>query len=106
VTVTPLAGPPGSVFTFHGRGWRPRVVVEALHGPYCPDPFCETLGLVRRFRPDERGEFVFRFREGRNAARLPAPAAAGNGPVTFEQFKGRRYESGLIRVTPRYRLLR
>ena len=107
VSVTPTSGPRGgTVFTFRGRGWRPGVVVEAIYGPYCTARLCELKGLARRFRPNEQGEFVFRFREGPSRAGLPAPAAAGNGPVTFEQFRGRRYRSHLVRVRPRYRLLR
>ena len=104
VSVTPKRAPAGAVFMFRGTGWRPRVRVEALYGPYCPPRrACRNLGLYVRFRADSDGRFVFRFREGPgSAAGLKPPAAAGSGRVIFEQFAGRPYRSRVIRRRPCY----
>jgi hypothetical protein len=66
VAVEPSSGPPGTLFTFHGHSWRPRVPVEALYGLYNS---ASRVGIATRFRADARGRFVFRFRHG--PRRLP-----------------------------------
>jgi hypothetical protein len=108
VSVKPKTGPPGTVFVFEGRGWRPHVRVEALYGDYCPaveGQVCNSVGHSARISPDGRGRFAFRFREGPGeAGGLLPPAAAGGGPVRFEQFVGRDYHSDVVRRTPRYRV--
>jgi hypothetical protein len=105
VSVVPKTGPPGTVFVFNGRGWRPQVRMQAVYGEYCPGPECPSIGYAARIVPDGRGRFTFRFREGPGDARgIPQPAAEGGGPVTFEQFAGREYHSRLVRRTPRYRV--
>jgi hypothetical protein len=108
VRVAPKTGPPGTVFVFKGRGWRPHVRMEAIYGEYCPGPDCSSIGYSARIVPDKAGRFTFRFREGpRDGARdLRPPAAAGGGPVTFQQFAGSAYHSRLVRRTPRYRVAR
>jgi hypothetical protein len=108
VRVDPKTGPPGTVFVFKGRGWRPHVRVEALYDDYCPEEegrICSGVGHGARIVPDERGRFTFRFREGPGDAReLRPPAAAGGGPVTFQQFVGRDYHGDAVRRTPKYRV--
>jgi hypothetical protein len=103
VSVEPRHGRPGTIFVFEGRGWRPRVEIQASYGRYCARKVCRTVALAKRFRPDADGKFTFHFREGRADARgVPQPGAAGNGPVTFERFAGPPYHSRLVRRTPRY----
>jgi hypothetical protein len=108
VAVTPRRGPRGTVFTFHGTGWRPGVRVEAVYGPPCFTDHrgirnCSTLGLTRRLKPDARGEFVFRFRDGARDEQEPEPfTTAGEGPVTFQQWKGKASHDPLVRRRAQY----
>jgi hypothetical protein len=111
LVVEPASGPPGTLFTFHGHGWRPRVPVEALYGMYCdyrptppgePEAGCPRIGLTSRIPVDARGGFVFRFRHG--PKRLLGDSGSGAGPPVFEQWRGRAYRSHLIRREPEYKV--
>lgn len=95
--VEPTSGPPGTLFTFRGYGWRPRMPVEALYGRYNSNT---RVGIGTRFRAGPDGRFVFAFRHG--PRRLPGDAASGAGPPLFEQWRGRAYKSRLIRRERRY----
>jgi hypothetical protein len=98
VTPDPELVPEGTVLTYHGQGWRPRKVVEATFGSYCPpDGFCAGVGLGKRFRAGSDGRFVFRFVEApRRPAGVPGDVVAGGGPVEFEQWSRRPYRGTLI----------
>jgi hypothetical protein len=110
VSVEPKNGDTETVFTFSGRGWRPKRKVEAQYSVYCriqqePKVVCKPVGLVKRLRADKRGHFVFRFRNGPGKLDpndIPPPSAQGGGPVRFSQWRGRPYHSKRIRRKPLY----
>jgi hypothetical protein len=89
------------VTVFKGRGWRPRRRVVAVYGTFCGGTECDDVGVLSRIRTNRQGRFEFKLREaspkrGDRAARV----ASGDGPVTFEQWKGRAFFSPLIRREP------
>lgn len=88
--VDPEAPPRGTVLTFYGRGWRPHAKIEALYGVFCPPrTACPAIGLIKTFRTNGAGRFVFRFRYGRRQPAGPGPKAAGGGELAFSG-RGRR----------------
>lgn len=104
VTVEPAEGDQETIFTFVGTGWRPRKAVMAEYGEFCDIEVmraCDDEGIGETTRADAAGTFRFRFRNG------PAPVpdgGNGNGPVVFEQWLGRPYQSRLIRRNVPYRV--
>jgi hypothetical protein len=103
MSVKPAQGPEGSVFRFHGRGWRPERRVFITFGAYCrPNEACLAIAYLVRVRTDSRGRFVFRLRAG---AEQPGDDRAGihaGGRPTF----GQRARSGRgITRSPRYRVI-
>jgi hypothetical protein len=90
------------VAVFKGRGWRPRRRVVAVYGTFCGGTECDDEGAISRIRTNRQGRFEFKLRgappkRGDRAARI----ASGDGPATFEQWKGRPFFSPLIRREPR-----
>jgi hypothetical protein len=104
VTVAPKRGNTKTVFTFRGHDWLPRRLVRAVYGVYCPrGAVCILIAKTTRFRTDERGRFMFRFRNGPEPLTgVPRPRASGGGPVTFEQWTGRPGQSRRISRSPTY----
>ena len=104
VSVSPKEGDQETVFRFAGTGWRPGRLVNATYGtPFCDEQECEGVGKITRVRTDQRGRVSFKFREGpsRSGDRA-ARISSGNGPVRFEQWKGRPFFSELVRRKPPY----
>lgn len=84
VYVTPdprTARTPGTVFTYHGRGWPANADVDASYGSYCSPraKVCAGVGLGSSFRTDAEGRFTFRLVYARHVPTyVPAPAGAGS----------------------------
>lgn len=93
----------GTVYVFHGQGWRPRGRVVASFTEFCPlDAFCDNNLVERRFRADSKGRFTFRLLFDFRRARLPAPSGIGgdhndDSLVDFEQQRRRRGKVWTVR---------
>jgi hypothetical protein len=84
------------LYTYWGRGWRPRKPVEAEYGSFCtPDVACAGVGRSTQVRANRNGRFAFRFWAGpRRPKGVRKPVGYGSGPVQFRQWRGRPYRSG------------
>lgn len=84
------------VVLFEGSRWRAGSPVDVTYGEVCPsNGFCSDEGLGRAVRVNARGRFRFRLRTSEPARARGVPT--GRLPVLFEQWRGRPFESGLIR---------